>query len=223
MEHVFCMQCGQEIASSAQACPHCGTQQILATSSSSAPLQAATQPSSSLPDGIKGWSWGAFWLNCIWAIFNKTWIGLLALIPLVNLVMMVILGLKGREWAWKNGTWSSIEHFNRVQKKWSLAAWIVVAASFILGIAFAILEDRMKHRDTSDIAAKWSIDENTSNNSHASGNQKGTNTPAHQAASPYPIPRLSFAKTDLLGAMKRAGMEPHWVSHFTRYLELIRK
>ena len=34
-----------------------------------------------IPDGVKGWSWGAFLLNWIWAIGNSTWIGLLCLIP----------------------------------------------------------------------------------------------------------------------------------------------
>jgi hypothetical protein len=29
------------------------------------------------PDGVAGWSWGAFLLNWIWAIFNKSYIGLL--------------------------------------------------------------------------------------------------------------------------------------------------
>ena len=115
MELVFCTQCGQKIPSSAQACPHCGAQQTQAAASTSVPPQAASLPVSTLPEGIKGWSWGAFWLSWIWAIFNKTWIGLLALIPLVNLVMMVILGLKGREWAWRNKAWPSVEHFNRVQ------------------------------------------------------------------------------------------------------------
>lgn len=35
---------------------------------------------------------------------------------------------------------------------------------------------------------------------------------------PYPTPRLSFEKVDLLGAMKRAGMEQNWITHFTNYL-----
>ena len=55
-----------------------------------------------LPEGVKGWSWGAFFLNWIWAIGNKTWIGLLVLVPYVGLIVAVILGFKGREWAWKN-------------------------------------------------------------------------------------------------------------------------
>lgn len=86
-------------------------------------------PVDDIPPGIKGWSWGAFLWNWIWAIFNNTWIGLLALIPGVNLVMIFVLGAKGREWAWKNKKWDSVEHFNRVQRNWSLwGIWLAIAS-----------------------------------------------------------------------------------------------
>ena len=67
------------------------------------------------PEGIKGWSWGAFFWNWIWSIFNRTWIGLLALIPYVGIVVAIYLGVKGRELAWRNRRWDSVEHFNKVQ------------------------------------------------------------------------------------------------------------
>ena len=54
-----------------------------------------------LPPEVKRWNWGAFFLNWIWAIGNEVWIGLLALIPYVNIVMVFVLGAKGSEWAWK--------------------------------------------------------------------------------------------------------------------------
>ena len=53
------------------------------------------------PPEISGWSWGAFFLNWIWAIGNRTWIGLLALVPYVGFIMCIALGVKGREWAWQ--------------------------------------------------------------------------------------------------------------------------
>lgn len=46
-----------------------------------------------MPDGIKGWSWGALFLNWIWAIGNKTWLGLLALLPYVGIVVAIVLGI----------------------------------------------------------------------------------------------------------------------------------
>jgi len=91
-----------------------------------------------LPEGVKGWSWGAFFLNWIWAIGNKTWIGLLALIPYVGLIMAVILGFKGREWAWKNKKWESFSQFERVQKRWSFWGVLLTLCIFAAGILAAI-------------------------------------------------------------------------------------
>lgn len=90
------------------------------------------------PDGVKGWSWGAFLLNWIWAIFNKTWIGLLCLIPYIGFIFSFYLGFKGRELAWRNKRWDSVEHFNRVQRKWSIWAVILVFGVAGLGIGAAI-------------------------------------------------------------------------------------
>jgi len=90
-----------------------------------------------IPDGIKGWSWGAFMFNWIWAIGNNTWIGLIAFIPYIGLIMAFILGFKGREWAWRNKKWDSVEHFQRVQRKWSLWSLVFVAIA-ILGIVAVI-------------------------------------------------------------------------------------
>ncbi len=92
---------------------------------------------SEIPEGIKGWSWGAFMFNWIWAIGNKSWIGLLALVPYVGFIMAIILGFKGREWAWKNKKWESVEQFQRVQRKWSLWSLLFVGIA-ILGIVAAI-------------------------------------------------------------------------------------
>jgi len=39
---------------------------------------SGTGAAAEIPPGVKGWSWGAFLLNWIWAIGNQTWIGLLA-------------------------------------------------------------------------------------------------------------------------------------------------
>lgn len=91
-----------------------------------------------LPDGVKGWSWGAFLLNWIWAIGNKTWIGLLCLIPYIGFVVSIYLGIKGRELAWQNKRWDSLEHFNRVQRQWSKWGLIIFIGIFGLGILAAI-------------------------------------------------------------------------------------
>jgi Tfp pilus assembly protein PilE len=119
---VHCRGCGQQIHESAVTCPHCGAPQGTPATGSAA---ASAGP---LPDGVRGWSWGAFLFNWLWAVFNGVWIGLLALVPFVGFVMMFVLGVKGREWAWRSKQWDSVEHFQRVQRKWSVWAvglWVV--------------------------------------------------------------------------------------------------
>lgn len=90
------------------------------------------------PDGVKGFSWGAFFLNWIWGGFNKTYIGFFALVPYIGFVMVVYLGFKGRELAWKNKRWESVEHFNRVQKKWSIWGVCLFVVPLVIGIVAAI-------------------------------------------------------------------------------------
>lgn len=90
------------------------------------------------PPGVKGWSWGAFLFNWLWAVFNKTWIGLLALTPYVGFIVSIYLGVKGRELAWKNKRWESLEHFNRVQKSWSVWGAVLFFGIAGLGIVAAI-------------------------------------------------------------------------------------
>ena len=91
-----------------------------------------------LPEGIKGFSWGAFLLSWIWAIGNSTWIGLLALVPYVGFIVSVYLGFKGREMAWQNKRWDSVEHFQRVQKQWSFWGVLIIGGIVLLGIVAAI-------------------------------------------------------------------------------------
>ena len=101
-----------------------------------------------VPDEVKGWSWGAFVLNWIWAIFNRTWIGLLSFLPYVGLVMAIILGVKGKEWAWKNKKWDSIEHFQRVQRQWSfwgVALLIIPLAGVVAAILIPYIAKSLKN------------------------------------------------------------------------------
>lgn len=91
-----------------------------------------------LPEGVKGWSWGAFLLNWIWALGNRTWIGLFALFPYVGFIFALVLGFKGREWAWRNKRWESYEHFEKVQKRWSFWGVLLIVGVGLLGILAAI-------------------------------------------------------------------------------------
>ncbi|WP_081308299.1 ribonuclease G [Enterococcus mundtii] len=88
-----------------------------------------------VPEEIKKWNWGAFSLNIIWGIGNKTYLPLLCLIPLFNLVWVFICGFKGNEWAWRDGNYTDIETFKQVQKTWSRAG----IAMFIIQIVIILL------------------------------------------------------------------------------------
>ncbi len=91
-----------------------------------------------VPEEIKGWNWGAFFLNWIWSIGNQTYIGLLSLIPYAGVIMAIILGVKGNDWAWQNRKWESIEQFKEVQKKWTMWGFIILAIYIILLVAVVI-------------------------------------------------------------------------------------
>ncbi len=91
-----------------------------------------------IPEGVTGWSWGAFVLSWIWALGNRTWIGLIALIPYIGFIMAIVLGVKGKQWAWQNKKWESVEHFQKVQRRWSIVGFIIFMV-MILGILAAVM------------------------------------------------------------------------------------
>src|SRR5665647_22106 len=86
-----------------------------------------------VPPELDRWNWGAFFLNWIWGIGNNTYIALLMFVPLVNMVMPFVLGVKGSAWAWRNKQWQDVDHFKRVQRKWAIwgiVAWIATVGFF---------------------------------------------------------------------------------------------
>lgn len=99
---------------------------------------APTRPDEPLPSGIKGWCWGGFLLNWVWAIRFRVWWGLLAFVPLIGLAVPIWLGIKGRELAWRRGDWSSVQAFNDAQRKWSIGGAVIAGlACLIYGGSFA--------------------------------------------------------------------------------------
>jgi type II secretory pathway pseudopilin PulG len=136
---MFCSHCGAPMVPDAAACAVCGKgAAVLSAPAVSLDKPSPRSTSGDIPDGVKGWSWGAFFLNWIWAIGNRSWIGLLALVPYVGWIMVFWLGFKGREMAWKNKKWGSLEHFNRVQRTWSQWGVGITVAAAIVGILAAI-------------------------------------------------------------------------------------
>ena len=97
----------------------------------------ATANQAAVPESVAGWSWGAFLLNGAWAVGNRTWIGVFALVPVVGLPLWLVLGFKGRVWAWRKGGWHSPDHFNKVQRRWTIWA---LALYGLVGLAMMLLE-----------------------------------------------------------------------------------
>lgn len=133
---VRCAKCDCEMHESARSCLKCGAKPTL-------------------PAGVKGWSWGAILLNWVWALFNgPVWLGLLSLVPYLGFIMAIVLGFKGREWAWRARHWESVDHFQRVQRKWSRWALGLFGSVIVLGIlgAAAIPAYQQYERDAASHA-----------------------------------------------------------------------
>lgn len=92
-------------------------------------VQPLNQPAE-IPPELDRWNWGAFFLNWIWGIGNSTFIALLMFVPLVNIVMLFVLGARGSRWAWENYPWRDAEHFRRTQRNWAIAGLIVWVVGF---------------------------------------------------------------------------------------------
>ncbi len=115
--------------------------------------------SSVVPDEIKKWNWGAFLMNWIWGLGNRTYIALLCLVPVVGIVITLILGAlvggaiagvvyiaialimgaRGSEWAWQNARWHSIEHFRSAQQKWVWWWLCLVLIGIFMTIVWMVL------------------------------------------------------------------------------------
>lgn len=85
-----------------------------------------------------GWNWGAFCFSWIWGLGNSCYIPLLIWLSLfyrpLILFMMIICGMFGNVWAWKNGKskYRDAEEFNRVQDSWNRAGKTVAVLSLIV-------------------------------------------------------------------------------------------
>lgn len=90
-----------------------------------------------IPEEIRGLNWGAFGMNVIWGSAMRVHIAWLCIVPFIGLVMLFVLLIKGNEWAWKSRRWDSIEHFQRVQKKWAWATGIIFLIMFIISFAIS--------------------------------------------------------------------------------------
>lgn len=134
---MFCHKCGKETTENQAFCSGCGT--VLQGLGATNTFNIATP--AQVPPEIRGWNWGAFFLGWIWGIGNSVWIALIGLIPVfpVGLVMAIVLGAKGSEWAWAARKWDSVEHFKRTQRTWAIVGLILCIVGVILFAVYIAL------------------------------------------------------------------------------------
>lgn len=91
------------------------------------------------PREVKKWNWGAFMFNIMWGIGNRSYLPLLCLIPIFNIVWIFVCGAKGNEWAWKKGDYSSVDEFKKVQATWNRAGLVSFILSLVIVVLYLIL------------------------------------------------------------------------------------
>jgi len=144
-----CPECKVSIAGSAY-CNACLQSRLKTGAWPGQPRSASCNPgmgaNTPVPEEIRGWNWGGFLLTWIWGIGNNVWISLIAqlsFIPwiglVIELVMRIILGVRGNEWAWQRKKWDSIEHFKKTQRTWMWWGVSALIAQVIFFVALAVL------------------------------------------------------------------------------------
>lgn len=160
---MFCQECGSENTDAAKFCVKCGSAIAAASYPSSLPTPPVLSPlDQSLPlagntSGTRGpvpkdvakmgWCWGAFGLHFFWAAANRVWwvlpvmiicvIGVAAsvLVNILSFVLLIILGLKGHEMAWRARKFDSLEQFQDTMKVWR--TWGI--AMVIFNVLFVVV------------------------------------------------------------------------------------
>ena len=113
-----------------------------------------TNSSYSIPDSItKRFNWGAFILDWIWGLGNKSYITLITLplwilcfVPqfallsvILNFGLSIWFGIKGNAWAWHNKHFDSIEAFHNYQNKWEIAAIISIIICVVVVLVIPLI------------------------------------------------------------------------------------
>ena len=124
----FCPKCGKEVGEDAKFCPQCGYNLKVEVAQENTSGQGE---SAIVPEEVKGWSWGGFILTWIWGVCNGVLISLLCFIPVFGIVWAFVLGAKGKEWAWRNKKWGSVEDFKNTQRPWDIAGIVLFAISMV--------------------------------------------------------------------------------------------
>jgi len=90
---------------------------------------------------LDGWNWGAAFFNWIWALGHKMWLYALLgfVLGFIPFASFILSGLKGNEWAWDRGGYSSVEDLRAKERKWAIAALVVLVVSIVLVVLLVAL------------------------------------------------------------------------------------
>ena len=87
------------------------------------------------------WNWGAAFFSWIWAIGHGLWLYALLgfVLGIIPFAPFILFGIKGNDWAWESGKFSSVDDLRATERKWAIAALIVflIAVALIIVVAAA--------------------------------------------------------------------------------------
>lgn len=93
---------------------------------------------------LQGWSWGGFFLNWIYFLASRAYVvGVLyfvgSLIPVVDIVIAIIAGMKGRKISFEKGKWTDEQAFVRRQKLLDRIGIIVTILMFVAALVLGLI------------------------------------------------------------------------------------
>ena len=94
-----------------------------------------------IPEEALRWNWGAFLLNILWGIGNRVEMAVLCLIPFLDLIISILLGLRGGKWAWERNEWDSPEAFRKAQKNWAYFGFLSILLGIVLFVLTVVLQE----------------------------------------------------------------------------------
>ena len=72
-------------------------------------------------------------------IGNKTYLPLLTLIPVFNIVWIFVVGFKGNEWSWQKGDYQDVDTFKAVQATWNRAGLVQFIIAIVIWALYMLV------------------------------------------------------------------------------------
>ena len=106
------------------------------------------------PKNLNSFNWGALIWGPWWCFGNGQAgkggvilaLGIASYIPILGIlfgiaefVFHIILGAKGNWMAWRDKEWKSTEHFERVQRNWTISGVCTIVTTIILTVVAALI------------------------------------------------------------------------------------